>query len=463
MEVSKKRSWIQWLVGAGDLVVVNVLFLAMFRWTGEGESELHLVHLRQVLLLNNFSYFFSVYFVPIHLHASVVFLEKVVQRSFLLVTVLILFLSASLMFLRTGESSTLFLVSYYVALLFSFTIWRVWVRMCLKWYRRKGYSSKKVIIVGAGKNGMELYRVMKNDLGYGFNVIGFFDDNTNLRTVLPNYIGMTHEVEVYALKNDVDEIYYTLPGTQDEKMARMMNFSEQHFMRFYIVPEFYRQVKKSLAMDLMESVPILSTRREPLQAISNRILKRIFDILCSSVALLFYPIIYMAIGALIKLSSPGPIIFGQKRTGIHGKEFYCRKFRTMWVNTEADTLQACKDDPRKTRIGDFLRRTNLDEYPQFINVFFGEMSVVGPRPHMLKHTEQYSAIIDKYMVRHLVKPGLTGWAQVTGYRGETRTLEQMEGRVKRDVWYIENWSFFLDVKIVFVTILNVFRGERNAY
>jgi putative colanic acid biosynthesis UDP-glucose lipid carrier transferase len=201
-----------------------------------------------------------------------------------------------------------------------------------------------------------------------------------------------------------------------------------------------------------------------LQAVYNRALKRLFDILFSLIVLVcVYPFLYIIFGFLIKKSSPGPILFKQKRTGLKGQDFECYKFRTMVVNDEADTMQASADDPRKTKIGDFLRRTNLDEFPQFINVLKGDMSVVGPRPHMLKHTEEYSAIIDKYMVRHLVKPGLTGWAQVTGYRGETRTLEQMEGRVKRDVWYIENWSFFLDLKIIVVTILNMFRGEKNAY
>ena len=146
-----------------------------------------------------------------------------------------------------------------------------------------------------------------------------------------------------------------------------------------------------------------------------------------------------------------------------GLENLAKRCELMKVNAQADSLQAVKDDPRKTKVGDFLRRTNLDEFPQFINVLRGEMSVVGPRPHMLKHTEQYSALIDKYMVRHLVKPGVTGWAQVTGYRGETKTLEQMEGRVKRDVWYIENWSFFLDLKIIVVTVINMFKGEKNAY
>jgi len=338
------------------------------------------------------------------------------------------------------------------------------VRLSLKFYRRKGYNFKKVVIVGAGKNGMELYQVMKDDLSYGFSVKGFFDDNDSLKDVLPNYLGKTSEVEAYVLEHDIDEIYCTLPGTNNGKIVRLLNFAEKKMVRFYIVPEFYRDVKKSMVMEVMESIPLLTVRREPLQSAYNRFLKRTFDIFFSLVILLtIYPILYIVVGIMIKLSSPGPILFKQKRTGLYGRDFECFKFRTMKVNAQADTLQAVKNDPRKTRIGDFLRRTNLDEFPQFVNVLLGDMSVVGPRPHMLKHTEQYSALIDKYMVRHLVKPGVTGWAQVTGYRGETKTLEQMEGRVKRDVWYIENWTFFLDLKIIVVTVLNMFKGEKNAY
>ena len=214
----------------------------------------------------------------------------------------------------------------------------------------------------------------------------------------------------------------------------------------------------------MEFIRLMTIRREPLQAEYNRVLKRVFDIFFSlAILLTIFPILYIVVGILIKLSSPGPILFTQKRTGLYGQDFMCYKFRTMKVNEDTDLLQAVKNDPRKTKIGDFLRRTNLDEFPQFINVLLGNMSVVGPRPHMLKHTNQYSVLIDKYMVRHLVKPGVTGWAQVTGYRGETKTLEQMEGRVKRDVWYIENWTFFLDIKIIVVTVLNMFKGEKNAY
>lgn len=160
---------------------------------------------------------------------------------------------------------------------------------------------------------------------------------------------------------------------------------------------------------------------------------------------------------------PGPVFFRQKRNGLNDKEFYCLKFRSMKVNADADRLQATKDDPRKTKWGNIMRKTNIDELPQFINVFLGDMSVVGPRPHMLKHTIEYSKLIDKYMVRHLVKPGITGWSQVTGYRGETRELKDMQGRIKGDIWYIENWSFWLDLYIIYKTVANVFKGEEKAY
>lgn len=465
MELNKKHGYlIQWLIGVGDLLVLNLLFFIVYYGLGDYYAGAISHNLREVVLLLNFCYFFSLYFVPIQLHMAVVFIDKIVQRAFLLVTFLIILFSTCLIFLNVGDVLATFLLVFYLSSVVIFSLWRVFVRVSLKIYRRKGYNFKKVVIVGAGQNGMELYRLMKDDLAYGFNVMGFFDDNISLKDVLPNYLGKTSEVEDYVLENNVDEIYCTLPGTNDGKILRMLNFAEKHMVRFYIVPEFYRDVKKSLVMEVLESIPLLTVRREPLQAAYNRALKRSFDIVFSFCILVtVFPILYIVAGILIKMSSRGPILFKQKRTGLYGQEFECYKFRTMKVNAQADVLQAVKDDPRKTRIGDFLRRTNLDEFPQFMNVLLGNMSVVGPRPHMLKHTEQYSALIDKYMVRHLVKPGVTGWAQVTGYRGETKTLEQMEGRVKRDVWYIENWTFFLDLKIIVVTLLNMFKGEKNAY
>ena len=420
--------------------------------------------MREIILLLNFCYFFSLYFVPMKLHMSVVFLDKIVQRSFYFVTIYIFLFAICLIFLNVGNDLATFLMIYYLSLLLIFSLWRVLIRVMVKSYRRKGYNAKNIIIVGAGKNGMELFHVIKTDLGYGFNVLGFFDDNKILKDVLPNYLGTIDQVEGYVKNNEIDEIYCTIPGNNSEKISELLNFAEKNMIRFYIIPEFYRNIKKSMILEVLESIPLLTIRTEPLQSPYNRFLKRSFDIAFSTAVLLtVFPLLYIIAGALIKISSKGPILFKQKRNGLYGKVFECYKFRTMHMNEDADTLQAVKDDPRTTKIGSFLRRKNLDEFPQFINVLLGNMSVVGPRPHMLKHTEQYSILIDKYMIRHLVKPGITGWAQITGYRGETRTLEQMEGRVKRDVWYLENWSFFLDLKIVVVTIINMFRGESNAY
>ena len=465
MELNKKQAYlIQWLIGMGDLFIINLVFLVVVYVMSDYYVTPIFGKIREVVLLLNFCYLFSLTFAPLQLHESVIFIEKIAQRSFLLITIHLLLFITCLIFLNLGDSLATFLVVYYIASILSFTSWRIFVRITLKLYRRKGHNSKRIVIVGAGKNGLDLYQVMKNDLAYGFDIAGFFDDNVSLKYSLPNYLGMTHEVEDYLVQNEIDEVYCTLPGTQDAKILRILNFAEKNMIRFYIVPELYRNVKKSLVLEMIESIPLLTVRTEPLQFAYNRALKRSFDILFSiSVLLTIYPVLYVVIGICIKLSSRGPVLFKQVRTGMYGQDFECFKFRTMKVNAEADSLQAAKDDPRKTKIGDFLRKSNLDEFPQFINVLFGDMSVVGPRPHMLKHTELYSFLIDKYMVRHLVKPGVTGWAQVTGYRGETKTLEQMEGRVKRDVWYLENWSFFLDLKIIVLTLVNMFRGEKNAF
>ena len=460
----KQSDFLQWIIGIGDMIFINILFFVIYYEMDSIYTNAITRSLKEVVLLLNFCYFFALYFVPIKIHLSVVFLDKVVQRSVTLITFHAFLFATCLIFLNAGDDLATFIVVYYVAMLIGFSAWRVLIRVIVKLYRRKGFNTKNTIIIGAGKNGMELYRVLKTDLSYGFNVLGFFDDNEMLKDIIPNYLGRIDEMEAYTKSHDVDEIYCTIPGTNSEKISALLAFSEKNMIRFFIIPEFFRDVKKSMILEIMESIPLLSIRNEPLQSPYNRVMKRAFDVVFSVLVLIIcYPPLYIIAGILIKLSSPGPILFKQKRTGIYGQEFDCYKFRTMTINSEADLKQAEKDDPRMTKIGSFLRRTNLDEFPQFVNVVMGEMSVVGPRPHMLLHTDIYSQIVDKYMVRHLVKPGITGWAQITGYRGETKTLEQMEGRVKRDVWYLENWSFFLDLKIIFVTVINMFRGEKNAY
>lgn len=456
---------IKWLVILGDLVVLNIIFFAVYKWTGIYKADDFNAKLRFIILLLNFSYLFSVYFIPVNIYKPVMFTDKIAQRALSLIAMHLIVFITGLFFLKPEIGALPRLMIYYYLLLFVvFTVWRVIAREALKLYRKTGRNYRRVIIVGAGKTGMNLYAELKKEVTYGYHIHGFFDDNLRLKNTLPNYLGMTREVEDYVMRNDIDEIYCTLLNSEDEKILRIFNFAEKKMIRFYIVPEFSRYLKKRLYLESIGSVPVMAVRPEPLQFLSNQIIKRTFDIVFALFFLIvFFPWFYIILGILIKLSSPGPVIFKQLRTGVYGKNFDCYKFRSMKINEVADEKQAEKDDPRVTKFGHFLRRFNLDEIPQFYNVLKGDMSVIGPRPHMLKHTEQYSALIDKYMVRHLVKPGISGWAQVNGYRGETRTTRQMEDRVKYDVWYLENWTFLLDLKILFVTVLNMFKGEKNAY
>lgn len=238
----------------------------------------------------------------------------------------------------------------------------------------------------------------------------------------------------------------------------------QNFLHFFSMPNVRNYVHHRMHFTMFGNVACMSLYNEPLSHVENRIIKRAFDIIVSAIFLCtLFPIILLVVGIVTKITMPGPIFFRQKRTGLDGKDFYCLKFRSMKVNKDADTVQATLNDPRKTKWGNIMRKTNLDEMPQFINVLLGQMSIVGPRPHMVKQTSDYSKIIDYYMVRHLIKPGITGWSQVTGFRGETKEIYQMEGRVRGDIWYMEHWTIWLDIYIMYKTVANVVQGDKNAY
>lgn len=354
-----------------------------------------------------------------------------------------------------------FFFTYYGLLIAAHVVWSLLSRRLIKSYRRRGYNYKRVVIVGTNATARRLYDGMLSDTGFGYKILGFFDKDWRPDFV-GRYCGTLDNLEAFVKKNRIDQIYYTMPG-HAEILTKVVKIADDNVVDFFYVPQISQYISRSFQMETIGPVPVLNLRRNPLKKAINRSLKRGFDIVFSSVVLLFYPLIFIPVATVIKLTSPGPIYFKQKRTGYRGREFYCYKFRTMHVNADADRAQATKDDPRKTRFGDFLRRSSIDEIPQFINVLKGDMSVVGPRPHMLKHTEEYSKIVDQYMVRHLVKPGITGWAQVNGYRGLTDELWKMEKRVEYDVWYIENWSFVLDLKIIVRTVLNAIGGESNAF
>lgn len=412
----------------------------------------------------------NVAFIPVSSLFSQIHNQRIVYANHLVTTALqstllhaIVFVALLFFLNRIDNINNMHILMLYAFMVVVMPLWWISARKLLKFYRRKGYNFKKVVIVGYGRSGKLLEKALLSDAGYGYKIMGIFDDDIISHQSHPMFVGTISDVEEFVLRHAVDEIYCALPTRQEEKIMMLTRFAEKNAIHFYVIPGVTSYLHRRLHFDSLGDVPVMSIRKEPLENPINIFIKRVFDILFSGLFLLFSPIIFIPVAIAVKCSSPGPVFFKQKRTGIRGKEFYCYKFRTMRVNNNSDVQQATKNDPRKTKVGEFLRKTSIDELPQFWNVFRGDMSVVGPRPHMIKHTEDYSKLIESYMLRHLVKPGITGWAQVNGYRGETKELWQMEKRVQYDVWYIENWDFFLDLKIIYLTIANALRGEKNAY
>lgn len=388
-------------------------------------------------------------------------LDRVAVDSLATVGLYALFFMSLITLTDVAHLPPRFYFTYYGMLIVALVVWSLASRRLIKNYRRRGYNYKRVVIIGTNATARRLYDQMLSDPGFGYKIMGFFDREWRPDFV-GRYCGTLDSLDAFVKANAIDQIYYTMPG-HAEMLTKVVKVADDNVVDFFYVPQISQYISRSFQMDTIGAVPVLSIRRNPLKKTINRLVKRGFDIVFSSLFLCFYPLIYLPIAIAIKISSPGPVYFKQKRTGYRGTDFWCLKFRTMRVNVDADKAQATRDDPRKTRLGDFLRRTSLDELPQFINVLKGEMSVVGPRPHMVKHTEEYSKIVDQYMVRHLVKPGITGWAQVNGYRGITDEVWKMEKRVQYDVWYIENWTFLLDMKIIVRTVINAIHGESNAF
>lgn len=340
--------------------------------------------------------------------------------------------------------------------------WRM--RRLIMWVRMRRHRRHYALFVGEVMNVQQLLQLMLNR-GTGYSLLGYIANQVSTEdNLVPYHLDTLENLDACLEKHEgaFNELYCTLPSSESRQLRRLADYCDNHGLRFFHIPNRQHFRGYHTRLEMLADVPIFALRPTPLENDDARISKRAFDILFSLLFLLtLFPIVVLIFAPWIKLSSPGPIFFKQKRSGLNGQEFWCYKFRSMRVNAQADQQQATKDDPRKTKVGQFMRRTNIDELPQFINVLLGDMSVVGPRPHMVMHTEQYRELIDKYMVRHMVRPGITGYAQVSGFRGETKELWQMEKRVKHDIFYIEHWSFALDLWIIFRTLINT--GERTAY
>ena len=466
-EVQRFNKVLKSCVLLGDLILLNLLLWGFELFFGNRFWCESCGSILQGMALITLCYLLCNMHSGVILHRSVVRPEQIMIRvlrnmvPFVLLSVCLL-----LLFHFEFSHSRLFGL-FYIVLIVVIVSYRLAFRYFLELYRKQGGNVRKVILIGSHENMQELYHAMTDDPTSGYRVLGYFEDFPSDRYPSDvSYLGHPQEVNNFLEQNvgRVDQLYCSLPSARSAEIVPIINYCENHLVRFFSVPNVRNYLKRRMHFEMLGNVPVLSIRREPLELLENRIVKRTFDIVCSTLFLCtVFPFIYIIVGIAIKMSSPGPIFFKQKRSGEDGKEFWCYKFRSMRVNTQCDTLQATEHDPRKTRIGEIIRKTSIDELPQFINVFKGDMSIVGPRPHMLKHTQEYSQLINKFMVRHFVKPGITGWAQVTGYRGETKELWQMEGRVMRDIWYIEHWTFLLDLYIMYKTVYNAIHGEKEAY
>lgn len=329
--------------------------------------------------------------------------------------------------------------------------------------RKQKYFSR-AIIIGYNNTAKKLAEYLQRSTGV-LHLVGYVEDVDKVveLSALPVYSGIANSITI-AKSLNINEIYSTINPSEHPELPPLVMQSEKACIRFHFVSNVTDFIDRGMVVDHFHHLSICSLRSDPLTDIGNRLIKRVFDVVFSIfVIVIILSWLFPLLGLLIKLSSKGPIIFKQLRSGLADKPFYCYKFRTMKNNIQADMRQATKNDTRITWIGKILRKTSLDEFPQFINVLKGEMSIVGPRPHMLKHTLDFSKIAGQYMVRHLLKPGITGWAQVNGYRGEIIEQNQIQKRIDYDVWYLENWSLYLDFKIVVLTFLGLFKGDKNAY
>jgi len=321
----------------------------------------------------------------------------------------------------------------------------------MKLIRSKGAHINTAVILGYNETAKMLRQVITSNYLLGYKFLGFFCSENNEN---PEVIGHVDELESLIQEKNIQVVFATQEIADcSQKNNDLLRICNRNGIRLRIVPENQRFFKKKYNMESVGNLVVINPQETPLDDLGNRIIKRLFDLGFSLAIIVFiFSWLFPIIAILIKLSSKGPVFFVQQRTGIDQTPFNCIKFRSMNVNNEADKKQATAGDNRITKIGKFIRKTNIDELPQFFNVLAGQMSVVGPRPHMLAHTEQYSTLIEYYLTRHYVKPGITGWAQVNGYRGETDELWKMEKRVEYDKEYIENWEFAWDLRIIWMTV-----------
>lgn len=460
------------LVIIADFVILNLLLLVLFYGNIIPIPKFFDSATKVCVLVANFAMVVAQYFFHTIVDKRLLTTNDVVKQVLKLSVTQFVIMGVAIRLLSNTGGLFQFMVVFSVSESIILVLSRIAEKAIIDHYRSRGMNTRTVLFVGNDPSLRNLYLRFTEIPSVGYKVLGYYADKR--MTDEPeglNWLGdiatLNRKFEKWnnnvMVEPGVEELFCSISHSQDDEIKFIMHSCDRNIIHFFYVPRAFGNDKLRLKPFLTDTAVLYSNRVQPLLIPTNRLIKRVFDVIISSIVCLFLIPLTLIIGFIIKIQSPGPVFFKQLRTGLDGHDFYCYKFRSMHVNKEADTQQATKDDPRKFPFGNFMRKANIDELPQFFNVLKGDMSIVGPRPHMLHHTEEYGKLIDNYMVRLFCKPGITGWAQVTGFRGETKELWQMQGRVERDIWYVENWSLGLDIRIILKTAKSIFVHDENAF
>lgn len=435
-----------------DVVVLTTLSLYFFRNLKLNNICFAIYQLFAWLLIAFLIKFYEVY----RFTTPVEIISKLVKQFSILLLVVIAFFPFSKTVIFSGKAIAITMTISFMVI----TSIKYLMFYYLKKYRivtKNNY--RNALIIGYTPEAIRLKEVFENRPDFGYRFQGYFSDKKHNAEV----VGKFEDIKNFAINQKTDEIYCSLNEVSNEKLKDLIQFADDNNKTIKFIPDTKEIFSKNLKVDYYELFPVLSLQKTQLHNPTIIGLKRGFD-LFFSLFVLFFVLSWLLplIAILIKIESKGPVFFKQGRPGLNENEFFCYKFRSMQVN-ETTEKEASKNDPRVTKMGRFMRKTSIDELPQFFNVLLGDMSVVGPRPHLWSQNKSYASKVKKYMVRHYVKPGITGLAQVKGFRGEIETDEDMINRIKFDVFYIDNWSMIMDVKIIIQTVVNIFKGEEKAY
>lgn len=435
-----------------DLTVVTLLCLFFFK-----KLNINCIYYIIYQTLAWISIAFFVKFYGIYRFTTPVeILTKISKQGILFLLVIIAFFPFSKNVVFSGRAIAMFMIASFSIILIS----KFLLFFYLKKYRLiTGSNFRNTVIIGKSPEAVSLREVFDNRPDYGYRFLGYFTKKESKN----KEVYKLESLKSFVLENKIDEIYCSLDEIKNEELKDLVDFADENNKEIKFIPDTKEIFSKNLRIDYYEMFPVLSLKKTILHEPETKIFKRSFDIIFSLIVILFLlSWLVPLLAILIKLESKGPIFFKQGRPGLDEEEFFCYKFRSMKLNITTEQ-EASKNDPRVTKMGRFIRKTSIDELPQFLNVLLGDMSVVGPRPHLWSQNKTYGNKINKYMVRHYVKPGITGLAQVKGFRGEIETDDDMISRIKYDVYYIENWSIILDLKIIVQTVVNIFKGEEKAY